>query len=298
MRHLWAALVMLAAAGGCGNDFDPASYIDKLRLLDVKAEPPEVPFGASSRLTATATNPGGAAPTITWDACLLAPPPATGQAINPDCASLPEGDPSLVPFGVGDSVMVTMPQLSPSMIALPDQFNGIFLPMRAKLDAGDGNVLTAFYGLRIYVAPLLTPPGQTVNPPNQNPTLTGVFVAPAADAGVGDEVPLDPTTPAPVQSGWTLYLRALLADGSLESYNVYDGDPRTTPPRNVTETVGISWYATAGELSPDVTGVEKPTTTWTLTKHMPPSGSTIDLWVVARDERGGSDVQHRSFILQ
>lgn len=297
MRRLvtTAALALGCALGGAGcfgNDFDPNSFVDKLRLLAVQAAPPEVPFGASSQLTATAVNPGGAAPTITWDACLLAPPPATGQAINPDCAGLPEGDPSLVPFGSGDSVTATVPMLDPTMVALPDQTNGIYLPVRLKLDDGAGHVLTAFEGLRIFLGPLIP------NPPNQNPTLTGVFVTPQADAGMSDEVPLDPTAPSPVQSGWVLYLRALVSPDSQETYVVFDGDPRTTPPRSVTETVRISWFATAGEFTNDVTGVEQPTTTWKLDKHMPPPGSTIDLWVVARDERGGSDVTHRSFILQ
>jgi hypothetical protein len=296
-----ALVLALVFAGGCfGNDFDPQSYVGKLRLVAVKADAPEVLFGGSTMLTATAVNPGGPTPAITWDACTLPPSPGTGQATNPDCASLPEGDPSLMPLGQGDSVSVTMPgTFDPSLILLSDQTNGIYLPVRAKLDDGSGHVLTAFYGLRYYLAPLLpTPPDGAKNPPNRNPSLTGIFVAPAGDAGVGDEVPLDPTDPSPVQSGWVLYLRGLVTDDSQESYWVWDGDPFSTPPRQTTEEVRISWYATAGEFENDVTGVEKPTTTWKLDKRMPASGSIIDLWAVARDERGGSDVMHRSFILQ
>src|SRR3954471_18744384 len=98
------ALVVLAlVAAGCGNSFDPASFVDKLRLLAVKAEPPDVAFGQMTTLTATAVNPGGSTPAITWDACLLPPPPATGEAVNQDCVALPEGDASLVPFQEGAS---------------------------------------------------------------------------------------------------------------------------------------------------------------------------------------------------
>lgn len=293
MRRL--VLLVALAVAGCNNDFNPQSLVDKLRVLAVQADPPEIPFGATSTLTATAVNPGGAAPVITWDACLLGPPPATGEAINPDCATLPEGDPSLLPFGVGDSVTATMPVLGPSMVALPDQTNGVYLPVRLKVDGGDGNTLVAFYSLRLYLGAILPPPPP---PPNQNPTLTGVFVAAAGDAGASEEVPVDPTALTPVQSGWVVYLRAFLSDDSQETYQVFDGNPATTPPRTVTETVRISWYATAGEFVNDVTGVEKPTTTWKLEKHLPAPGSVIDLWVVARDERGGSDITHRSFILQ
>ena len=285
--HIFFALLLC----GCTNTFDPASFVDKLRLLDVKAEPPDVAFGQTTTLTATAVNPGGSAPTITWDACLLPPPPATGESFNPDCVALPEGDPSLVPFGQGLSVTATMPTLSTSMVGLPDQTNGIYLPVRARLEA-DGQSLVAFYGLRIFLGPL------TPNAPNQNPTLTGIFTVPSADAGADEDMPLDEANPPTVHSGDELALRALLTPESAESYVVFDGDPRTTPPRTVTETVRISWYATAGEFTNDTTGNDKPDTTLKLDKHQPASGATIDLWVVAQDERGGSDVLHRVLLYQ
>jgi hypothetical protein len=283
------ALALLAVAG-CGNSFDPASFVDKLRLLAVKAEPPNVAFGQAATLTATAVAPGGAAPTITWDACLLAPPPSTGQPINEDCVALPAGDPSLVPFGQGASVTATMPMLSQSMVGLPDQTDGVYLPVRVKLDSG-GNTLVAFYLWRIFL-PL--PNAQ----PNQNPSLTGIFTVPSADAGADENTPLDEANPPVVHDGDEVALRALVTPESAESYTVFDGDPRTTPPRTVTETVSISWYTTAGELTENVTGDAKPDTTLKLDKHQPPSGSTIDLWVVARDERGGSDVLHRTLLFQ
>lgn len=285
--HIFVALLLC----GCGNTFDLASFVDKLRLLDVKAEPTDVAFGQMTTLTATALNPGGSAPTITWDACLLPPPPATGEAVNQDCVALPEGDPSLVPFGQGTSVMATMPMLSPSMLGLPDQTNGIYLPVRLRLDA-DGKSLVAFYELRIFLGPL------TPNPPNQNPVLAGIFTVPSADAGADENLPLDDANPPTVHNGDELALRALVTPESMETYQVFDGDPRTTPPRTVTETVKISWYTTAGEFSNDTTGNAKPDTTLKLDKHQPASGSTIDLWVVAQDERGGSDIMHRTLLFQ
>lgn len=284
--HILAALLLC----GC-TTFDPASFVDKLRLVAVVADPPDVAPGQSSTLTATAANPGGALPTITWDACLLAPPPASGQSVNQDCVTLPEGDPALVHFGQGLSATATMPMLSPSMLGLPDQTNGFYLPVRARLDAG-GSSLVAFYSLRIFLGSL------TPNTPNRNPSLTGIFTVPSADAGAAADTPLDEANPPVVHDGDALALRALLTPDSQESYVVFDGDPATTPPRMVTETVRISWFATAGEFSNDTTGVDKPDTTLTLDKHQPPSGTTIDLWAVARDERGGSDVLHRTLAFQ
>ena len=285
--HILFALLLFA----CTKTFDPASFVDKLRLLDVQAAPPDVAFGQPTTLTATAFTPSGSAPTITWDACLLPPPPATGQAVNQDCVTLPAGDPSLVHFGDGVSVTATMPMLSPSMIGPPDQTNGFYLPVRVRLDA-DGASLVAFYSLRIFLGAL------TPNAPNRNPSLTGIFTVPSADAGAAEDVPLDEANPPTVHDGDQIDLRALVTPDSQEAYVVFDGDPRTTPPRMVTETVRISWFATAGEFSNDTTGVDKPDTTLKLDKHQPPSGATIDLWVVARDERGGSDVLHRTLLFQ
>ena len=289
MRRL--VLAAAFAVAGCTEQFDPAAFVDKLRLLAVTADPAEVAPGAGTTLTATAANPGGATPAITWDACLLPPPPATGQSVNQDCIALPAGDASLVPFGQGASVAATMPMISPSRVGLPDQTNGIYLPVRLRLDA-DGKSLVAFYSLRIFLGSI------SPNPPNQNPMLTGIFTVPSADAGAAEATPLDESAPLEVHQNDQLSLRALVTPESQEPYLVYDGDPRTTPPRSVTETVRISWYTTAGRYTNEVTGVAKPDTTLILDKHLPPSDTAIDLWVVARDERGGSEVVHRTLLFR
>ena len=236
-----AAPLALAAVAGCNNNFDPASFVDKLRLLAVKAEPPDMPAGMMSTLTATAANPGGAAPTITWDACLLPPPPATGQGVNQDCVGLPEGDPSLVPFGQGDSVTATMPTLSPSMIGLPDQTNGFYLPVRLRARRRRQHA-GGLLPLRIFLGAL------TPNAPNQNPALTGIFIVPVGrrrrrrrDADRRDQ-----RRPPVHASDQLSPARAGHAGQPGDVRQVFDGDPRTTPPRTVTETVRISWFTTAG----------------------------------------------------
>ena len=289
MRRL-VLLALVALGGGCNNSFDPASFVDKLRLLGVEAEPPDLSPGQMTTLTATWANPGGAAPTITWDACLLPPPPGTGHALNQDCLGL-DGGAALVPFGTGETVTATMPAVTPEMLGLPDASNGWYLQVLLRLDA-DGRSQLGVYGLRLYLGAL------TPNAPNQNPVLTGIYHVPSADAGAEDQTALDDAAPLEVHAGDEVALRALVTPESQETYVVYDGDPRTTPPRTVTETVRISWFTTAGEFSEDVTGVPKPDTTLKLEKHLPPSGTPIDLWVVARDERGGEDALHRTLLFR
>ncbi len=287
MRRLLLCALLVV---GCRNTFDPASYVNKLRLLGVKAEPPEIAPGQTSSLTAVWANPGGATPTIAWSGCPLAPPPGSGTGFNQACVVLDMGAPML-PFGSGETVTATMPSLTPSMVGLPDSTDGVYLPVRVQLDA-DGNELAALYGLRIFLGPL------SPNPPNGNPMLTGIFHVPSADAGADEQTALDDAMPLEVHAGDQVPLRALVTPESSEPYLVYDGDPRTTPPRMVTETIRISWFSTAGSFSNDVTGVPKPDTTLTLDKHLPPSGSAVDLWVVARDDRGGADALHRTLVFR
>jgi hypothetical protein len=283
MRALVAVALGCCA---CSNNFDPASYVNKLRLLAVKAEPPDIPLGATTTLTATVANPGGSAPTVDWDACLLPPPPASGQAVNQDCIGL-DGGAALVSFGSGLTVTATMPQIDASMVGLPDQTNGIYLQIRERL-AADGKQLVGFYGLRIYLGALLP------NPPNKNPVFAGVYTIPVVDAGAAEQVPLEEANPPTVSASGQVLLRALVTPDSQETFVVFDGDPRTTPPRSETEKVRMHWFSTAGTFSNEVTGVDKPETLLTFEKRTPSPGSTIDLWVVARDDRGGLDVVHRT----
>jgi hypothetical protein len=89
-------------------------------------------------------------------------------------------------------------------------------------------------------------------------------------------------------------LRAIFASGSAETYQVaLPGQTRT-----VIELLNASWYATAGSWSEQVTGEAKPDTVWTADIHLPPVGSLIDVWVVGRDERGGTDFLHRVLVLR
>ena len=293
MRRLALVFALVSVAvgvSGCRNSFDPAAFVDKLRLLAVQADPPEVAPGAATTLHATWANPGGATPAIRWDACLQPPPPATGQSVSPDCYGLDGGSP-LEPLGEGETLATTMPMVTPAMLGLPDATNGFYVWLRVQLDA-DGNTLFGFYGLRLSLGAL------SPNPPNHNPVLTGIFTVPSADAGAADQTALDEAAPPEVHANDQIDLRALVTPESSESYVVFDGDPRTTPPRMVTETVRISWFTTAGTLDNDVTGVPKPDTTLTLDKHLPASDTPIDLWAVARDERGGLDVLHRTLLFR
>jgi hypothetical protein len=272
----------LLAGPACEPKSDPpASFIDGLRVLAIKAEPPELASGASASVTLFSANGGAAAPTVTWSRCLRAPLP--GQSVNPDCVeSLVATEPVpayLEPIGSGVAVTATMPDPASPAFGLPDATGGVYLPLIARV-TGDADEVIASYGLR------LTPPSASAQPPNRNPTLAGVFAA---------GTPLDEATPRVVHQGDALELDVTYAPGSAESYLVQQGGQAAAP---VTEVLTTSWFTTAGDLEHKKTSDERPQNVLHLDARLPAPGSIIDLYIVAHDERGGTDIMHRTLQLQ
>ncbi|HWE30286.1 MAG TPA: hypothetical protein VHB97_19910 [Polyangia bacterium] len=264
---------------GCNNNFPPQYYVDDLRVLAVTADPPEIAPGATSTLTVTWANPGGPAPTFVWDICGEPPSPTSGD-INPACAANDMGAPLTPVAGAGPTVTVTMPSLTLAQLGLPDPSGGVYLPVRALMTAGSQS-LTTFYRVRYFY-------DYMGNTPNLNPTLMGVFTVPEADAGASEQTTLGPDDSPVVHAGDQLHLRALLTADSAQTYfNPLHG---TTP---VTEIVTMTWYTTAGSFNHNVTGQATPDTTLTFDKRLPASGTPVLLWIIAQDERGGTNVMQR-----
>lgn len=324
----------LLAVGGCIQTptRDPESYINGLRLLAVKAEPPEIPAGQTTTLDTLIVDPKGRVIDVAWAYC--AQPAPVGSRVSTGCV-LNETSDFLFPFGSGPSTMFMMPTLDPSMLGTADNTNGIYLPLRIKITA-DKDAVTAVYPLRVGM-------GGTAN---KNPILSGVYQV-IAGAGMPTDtdgggpmdgpissgtnllVPIDPAAPLLVHAGDKLTLRALFATGSAERYTGRaggGGDGGTMQPRMSTERLSLSWFSTAGSFGGPMfmmggfggmgpggdggttsdggtgmmggTGGGNADAVLTLDQNLPPSGSTIDLWVVGRDNRGGTDYQHRTLTFQ
>ena len=292
MRALVAVLAIAALLGGCAKSFDPATWVTGLRVLAVKAEPPELAGGEGGTLTALVIDTDGRPVTVDWDTCLL-PPPLSGGALNSECLTSDAGS-AFLPLGTGLSVPFTMPTHDVTELGLPDSTAGFYQPVRLMATAGDA-VVPAAYRVRYSLG---------LTPPNQNPAVEGVFVVPTGESDpvpAAELVPLDEAAPPEVHVGDKLKLRATLVDGSAETYLVPDGDPTAGKTRQVTEVLSISWYSTAGDVGADVTGVDKPDTEISFEKYTPtpaPEGTPVDLWIVARDERGGTDWVHRALLLK
>jgi hypothetical protein len=168
------------------------------------------------------------------------------------------------------------------VLGAPDATGGVYLTFVARV-AASGEDLVAAYRLRV------SPPASAI-PPNQNPVITGVAVIDAAGWS-----PLDETAPRIVHAGDRLGLAVGADPDSDESYPSPVG---TQPGGYALENLRASWFATAGDISDPRTSNANPGTVLTLEKNLPPPGSEIDIYVVIRDERGGTDWAMRRLLLE
>ncbi len=271
---VWGAGCLLFGLGGCQSFSDPpVSFVAGLRVLGIKAEPPQIAPSASTTVTALVVDTDGGTPAASWSQCLL--PPLPGQTVNTDCVEGLAGA-ELQPIGDGLTIPFVMPEVTAASLGTPDATGGVYLPLVAAVNASS-QALTAVYRLRFADA----------TPANTNPTIADVFSVDAA----GTMSALDTSAPTAVHSGGALSLTVTFTPGSAQSYVAPDGTLTT-------ETLTTSWFCTAGDLSFEKTSATQPVTVLHLDQRLPSSGAQIDLYAVAHDERGGTDFAHRTLLLQ
>ncbi len=314
MRRLF---VLCALVSGCSAGFDPSSYLKPgvLRVLGVVAQPvdPSNPFqtvkpddghgevseiasGGQVQLSVIAPELSDGTPiTYQWAICTDPPPPGTAD-VNDDCLKddtasflIPVTDLSsdtskaIIDWPAGESM---------ATLGVPDVSGGFYLPVRIRATAGTQRVDTV-YGVRLTLPQL---------PPNHNPTIANLeHVDAPLDASPVDvtELSTDKTNPTPVQAGTEPVLRLLLTADSYETFPELTGTPPNTMITTVTEEPRFLWYASAGELTQDTTGMAEPDTKLRLDHdRMPSVGQLIDLWVVVHDDRSGTAFTERWLVVQ
>jgi len=294
-RAAWLA-VAVSFAAGCETGFETQSLVIDLRVLAVRSDPAEVVVDvdpddlASVQLppvtfTALLADPAGPRPLeYTWTAC-------------PETMSLRCDDPDVtfsLQFGGGTTdvsvepsatLQVNLPLL---MAALEqDEFLGLGgIPVIAELvlRAPDGNVIHA--AKRIFFGPRV-PPEKVAN---LNPTLAELR---ARDAPFPEETALVVTRLEEIE------LMPVEPPDAREVYVVptLDGGSRT-----FTENLRYSWLATGGTFKDEFTGGATDIfgntpllqTRWTA----PGEPGSITLWLVQRDERGGTSWTRRTVQVQ
>ncbi|NOK17170.1 hypothetical protein [Corallococcus carmarthensis] len=277
------ALLGLSACGGA--DFDAQSEIRSVRVLGIKAEPPELALDPNAStlpppvtFTALAVTPDARPVTVTYALCRpdvnpygdVACPGDSGVALNNGVLSL--SDPAV------QALLIESFQQATGSTGGGDggtfDFNDpavqevlrVGLPLFVGYEATDGSGTPE--GVERGVRRITL---RSTDAPNQNPVMQDVLWN---DAPLVGPLPLDAeVTFTPV-----------LGEGSEESYSTADGTR--------TEQVFYSWFVTGeGEvgafrsLEPVDGKPGDPTTTYT-TAATP---ERITVWVVARDGRGGTD---------
>ncbi len=288
MRALLVPLVALATA--CGPTFTPRSVVEDLRVLAVVADPLEAGPTDTVTLNAVRLLPPGSTIGIVderWTFC----PFSIGSTAGYACA-VPACETALTPTGAPTPYVSAPVRVSPGALALQciaQLSGGGTLPpdvpgqlpevvdtiVRYVVTAGDGSSREAVQRLPLY-------PGGAPADRNQPPLVStvsigGVAVVPGAATDLGPD-PTDPTLGA----GATLEVRVQLAPDSAQTY-VEGG-------RTLTEQLVVSFYATAGRF--DYDWANGPDASVKLKGEDLVAGTTgAQLWVVARDLRGGETVE-------
>ena len=91
---LCALSLGILLASECIPTPDPASYVTGLRVLAIKAEPPEIKSGQVSVLNALAFDTLGRMINIAWETCLITP--EQGQVVYHFAIGYPVPDPRIV----------------------------------------------------------------------------------------------------------------------------------------------------------------------------------------------------------
>ena len=187
---------------------------------------------------------------------------------------------------------------------LPTRPLSILLPILLRVSAVGGSPAdnrdseVGYNYLRVIIAaPLL---GIPLPPPNHNPVLAVVLGSAEADTTLQ---PLSPCTgggavctPYAVPRSQGTFLKGYALLATEETYDALDDSGRT----GITETPRFSWFASDGEFSQLRTGTAQPQTQWRDGDKYPtpPETSTVSLWLVVQDERGGTDWQQYALQLQ
>jgi hypothetical protein len=295
----FALLVTMLA--GCGPELPSSSFIDKLRILAVRAEPPEIAPGTTTTIDALTVEPPAHAAPIQrlWLVCKQPP-----DQLSP------------IPCGVGTNTFDTLgtdekASYTPDASVLGSDMTGQVLLTLVASDASDGPIgclksiaasgdhfKDAMHADHCVVAyKRLTVNGNPGATPNHNPSLAALTIQlpksapqPITSGGATFPVATDKSSPQ-------LTLDATRADGAAE---LVDGKY---------EALALSWFTSGGKLNAARSTYDPPgcdtqaacadkapatdaTTTWNsptadhLATVMDADGA-VHFWAVLRDDRGG-----------
>ena len=287
-------LACVLAWAGCTPDFDDISEVRDLRILAMRATPPELLFGAiptndaeipEVQVDALVVDPRSPGGVVSWRAavCTAEGNDCSEAAMASELASRP-GRLGTISFSVRPSIDLLVAALA------ADPFKGFGgLPLLVEIqvdDAVDGRIVRGVKRI-VYTAPLPYSPVPADKVANRNPQLESVRI---------DDAIALPGAVVQAAAGQKIKLEPMVSAGSKESYVVATTNP-AVPTRQLDEYLVYRYFAAGGSLSHSRTGgapspffdnkkVKDISAEWDAPAELV---GPLSIWVVVDDGRGGVD---------
>lgn len=267
------------------RDLTPTTLVDRLRILAIVAEPPEVAPGTPVTFSALVADPDNDLPFKAWLAC----PPDQPDGCTAGLAEIsPDASPEeLAALGVIGLEPGFPPAYTPDAALLDGldenaRREGVYVSI--QLAAFPASVLAEdpedldFNAVEVAFKRLVVSEAST---PNHNPTL-GAFTVD------GVEVPVDATLELDV--GEPYEIGVVIPDEAIETYEYLTSEGAI---EERTEEPYVDWYCTVGGL-----GEAYTLHPFTQADFAPEEPGDATCWAVARDRRGGMAFQEQHFTIR
>jgi hypothetical protein len=278
-----ASIVALLLAS-CSSPFPPQTLVERLRILDIRAEPPEVGPLDTVTLDALVADPAGEGRPLEcyWAVCLVDLGWAAGDIDCPGGNSFPlDGDCQGANFNLPELVAWLTEQgydIDDLPQDLPPELMEDSLPLFVGIEVRAGDESTR--GIKRVRVNL------SGDQPNTNPLLTGLEV---------DGEPLETGEVVTVDLGADVELTPVADESTRQTYRRGEED------QDRLEDFLFSWYSTTGEfedrrtiLDVDSKGRRLDINDWKLRGEHAEQGPS-KLWLIVRDGRYGTDWLEFSF---
>lgn len=294
-------LIASVALAGCAAEFTPYNEIDRFRVLAIAATPPDLRPGESTSLTALTASQAPVEHRWSW--CPFSLGPSAGY----ECAFTREqlqaavdetsgaGAVRIPPLDLGDTATVTFAYQLPSsffrgvcaLVRGGDLPESVSLPrcderfpITIRLEARSAETtIVAVKNIRLLY--------RSEDIPNRNPAIGGITAE--RDADGTDDTASQTVFPAVLDRETPYQLRAVVTATDAETHTSSTGVVDR-------EALTLTWFVRGGELEstrtafvPERTTIERAgMNVWTTPKSVDYAESVADVYVVIRDDRGGT----------
>ena len=266
------------------RDLPQANLVDRLRVLAIKAEPPEVRPGEPVAIEGLVVDPNTQAPLVVWLACESEDDSGVGFGCAVDLSSI-DFETSTFDELIAAGVIGVEPGFSPTYTPSPnllddlapeDREEGVYVTVQVTAIPGD--LLTEptddaasfdFNEVEVAYKRLVVSEAST---PNSNPKIVEFLVNGEAMA---------PGQIAAIPSDQTINLEAVFSTDSVETYSYTNSDGVV---ESRVEEPYITWYSDQGQFLSPYSLYPYLETSWRGTDDSEAQGTW---WAVVRDRRGG-----------